>query len=140
MLGTATMTFGLAALSLLAIDSRDWQTAIDALWLGLGMGMVMQVLIIAVQNSVDYEHLGVATSGTMLFRSLGGALGVAMFGAIFANGLHTQLAGPGMEFLSTVLPSAGRGLPPSLHQEYITAVMAALRPAFLAAPGASPLR
>src|SRR5205823_166029 len=85
-LGTATMTFGLAALSLLALESNDWQTAIDALWLGLGMGMVMQVLIIAVQNSVDYEHLGVATSGTMLFRSLGGALGVALFGAIFANG------------------------------------------------------
>src|SRR6516165_1531871 len=72
-LGTATMTFGLGALSLLAIESGDWQTAIDALWLGLGMGMVMQVLIIAVQNSVDYQHLGVATSGTMLFRSLGRA-------------------------------------------------------------------
>ena len=57
-LGTAIMTFGLGALSLLAIESGDWQTAIDALWLGLGMGMVMQVLIIAVQNSVDYEHLG----------------------------------------------------------------------------------
>jgi EmrB/QacA subfamily drug resistance transporter len=132
-LGTGTMTFGLGALSLLTIESNDWQTAIDALWLGLGMGMVMQVLIIAVQNSVDYKHLGVATSGTMLFRSLGGALGVAMFGAIFANGLHAQLAGPGMEFLSTVLPSAVRGLPPSLHQEYITAVMAALRPVFLSA-------
>ena len=134
-IGTATMTFGLGALSLLSIESSPWQTAIDALWLGLGMGMVMQVLIIAVQNSVDYQHLGVATSGTMLFRSLGGALGVAMFGAIFANGLHAQLAGPGMEFLSTVLPSAVRGLPPSLHQEYIAAVMAALRPVFLAAAG-----
>ena len=138
-IGTATMTFGLGALSLLSIESSVWQTAIDALWLGLGMGMVMQVLIIAVQNSVDYEHLGVATSGTMLFRSLGGALGVAMFGAIFANGLHAQLAGPGMEFLSTVMPSAVRGLPPSLHQEYITAVMAALRPVFLAAAVVSAL-
>src|SRR5262245_12752902 len=134
-LGTATMTFGLGALSLLGIESDDWQTAIDALWLwlGLGMGMVMQVLIIAVQNSVDYQHLGVATSGTMLFRSLGGALGVALFGAIFANRLHAQLAGPGMDFLATVIPAAARGLPPDLHQEYITAVMAALRPVFLAA-------
>ena len=138
-LGTATMTFGLGALSLLAIDSGDWQTAIDALWLGLGMGMVMQVLLIAVQNSVDYERLGVATSGTMLFRSLGGALGVALFGAIFANRLHAQLAGPGMDFLATVIPSAARGLPPDMHQEYITAVMAALRPVFLAAAGISAL-
>ena len=138
-LGTATMTFGLAALSLLALESNDWQTAIDALWLGLGMGMVMQVLIIAVQNSVDYEHLGVATSGTMLFRSLGGALGVALFGAIFANGLHAQLAGPGMEFLASVIPSAVRGLPPNLHEEYITAVMLALRPVFLVAAAISAL-
>src|SRR3984893_17163005 len=138
-LGTATMTFGLGALSLLAIDSGDWQTAIDALWLGLGMGMVMQVLLIAVQNSVDYERLGVATSGTMLFRSLGGALRVALFGAIFANRLHAQLAGPGMDFLATVIPAAARGLPPDMHQEYITAVMAALRPVFLAAAGISAL-
>jgi EmrB/QacA subfamily drug resistance transporter len=132
-LGTATMTFGLGALSLLSVDSNPWLTAIDALWLGLGMGMVMQVLIIAVQNSVDYKHLGVATSGTMLFRSLGGALGVALFGAIFANLLHAQLEGPRMEFLASVIPSAVQGLPPNLHQEYITAVMAALRPVFLAA-------
>src|SRR5215467_11759000 len=129
-LGTATMTFGLGALSLLAIE---------ALWLGLGMGMVMQVLIIAVQNSVDYQHLGVATSGTMLFRSLGGALGVALFGAIFANRLHAQLAGPGMDFLATITPAAARGLPPDMHQEYITAVMMALRPVFLAAAGISAL-
>jgi EmrB/QacA subfamily drug resistance transporter len=136
-LGTGTMTFGLGALSLLTIESNDWQTAIDALWLGLGMGMVMQVLIIAVQNSVDYTHLGVATSGTMLFRSLGGALGVALFGAIFANRLHAQLAGPGMDFLATVMPSAVKGLPPNLHEEYITAVMAALRPVFLVAAAIS---
>src|SRR5207244_9494005 len=121
------------------VDSGDWQTAIDALWLGLGMGMVMQVLLIAVQNSVDYERLGVATSGTMLFRSLGGALGVALFGAIFANRLHAQLAGPGMEFLASVIPSAVRGLPPNLHEEYITAVMLALRPVFLVAAAISAL-
>src|SRR2546430_3336075 len=138
-LGTGTMTFGLGALSLLTIESNDWQTAIDALWLGLGMGMVMQVLIIAVQNSVDYEHLGVATSGTMLFRSLGGALGVALFGAIFANRLHAQLAGRGVDLPATVIPSAVRGLPPSRHEEYITAVMAALRPVFLVAAGISAL-
>ena len=132
-IGTASMTFGLGALSLLAVEGNVWQAAIDALWLGLGMGMVMQVLLVAVQNSVDYQHLGVATSGTMLFRSLGGALGVALFGAIFANGLHAQLAGPGMEFLSAVIPAAVQGLPPNLHQEYVTAVMAALRPVFVVA-------
>jgi EmrB/QacA subfamily drug resistance transporter len=135
--GTGIMTFGLGTLSLLSVEGSAWQTSIDALWLGLGMGMVMQVLIIAVQNSVDYKHLGVATSGTMLFRSLGGALGVALFGAIFANRLHAQLAGPGMEFLATVIPAAVRGLPPTMHQEYIAAVMTALHPVFLVAAGIS---
>jgi EmrB/QacA subfamily drug resistance transporter len=136
-IGTGIMTFGLGTLSLLSVEGSAWQTSIDALWLGLGMGMVMQVLIIAVQNSVDYKHLGVATSGTMLFRSLGGALGVALFGAIFANRLHAQLAGPGMEFLATVMPAAVRGLPPTMHQEYIAAVMTALHPVFLVAAGIS---
>ena len=56
-LGTATMTFGLGALSLLAIESGDWQTAIDALWLGLGMGMVMQVLVVDAVLHRNNEHL-----------------------------------------------------------------------------------
>jgi EmrB/QacA subfamily drug resistance transporter len=138
-LGTASMTFGLAMLALLDVGSNVWMTALDALWLGIGMGMVMQVLVLAVQNSVDYEQLGVATSGTMLFRSLGGALGVALFGAIFANLLHAQLAGPGMDFLATVIPAAIKGLPPNLHEEYIAAVMASLRPVFAAAAAISAL-
>jgi EmrB/QacA subfamily drug resistance transporter len=136
-LGTGLMTFGLGSLALLDVESHPWRTGLDSLWLGLGMGMVMQVLVLAVQNSVPYQLLGVATSGTMLFRSLGGALGVALFGAIFANRLHAELAGPGMDFLATAIPAAVRGLPPVLHEEYITAVMAALRPVFLTAVATS---
>jgi DNA-binding MarR family transcriptional regulator len=75
----------------------------------------------------------------MLFRALGGALGVALFGAIFANGLHAQLAGPGMEFLAALVPSAVQGLPPNLQQQYISAVMAALQPVFLVAAAISAL-
>jgi MFS family permease len=129
--GTAIMTFGLVMLSRLSLESNQWQTSVDALWLGLGMGMVMQVLILAVQNSVDYKYLGVATSGTMLFRSVGGALGVALFGAILASGLHASLGRAGMD--TTAVPAAVQGLPPVLQQEYIAAVMAALRPVFVAA-------
>ena len=55
--------------------------------LGLGLGLVMQVLVLAVQNAVDYRDLGVATSGATLFRSIGGSLGAAIFGAIFTNRL-----------------------------------------------------
>jgi hypothetical protein len=97
------------------------------------MGMVMQVLILAVQNSVEYKHLGVATSGTMLFRSVGGALGVALFGAIFAGELHARLGQAELGFLVNTVPAAVKGLPPLAHQEYIDAVMAALRPVFLVA-------
>jgi len=128
--GTAIMTFGLVMLSRLSLESDEWQTSLDALWLGLGMGMVMQVLILAVQNSIEYRYLGVATSGTMLFRSVGGALGVALFGGIFASGLHASLGPAGMDFLTTAVPAAVQGLPPVMHQEYIDAVMAALRPVF----------
>jgi EmrB/QacA subfamily drug resistance transporter len=131
--GTAMMTFGLAMLSRLSLESSEWQTSVDALWLGLGMGMVMQVLILAVQNSVAYKYLGVATSGTMLFRSVGGALGVAFFGAVFASGLHARLGPEGMDFLTLAVPAAVRGLPPAMQQEYSEAVMAALRPVFVVA-------
>jgi EmrB/QacA subfamily drug resistance transporter len=137
--GTAMMTFGLMLLALLSEESNVWMTSFDSLWLGLGMGMVMQVLVLAVQNSVAYEQLGVATSGTMLFRSLGGALGVALFGAIFANALHARLAGPGMEFLESVIPAAVEGLPDALHEEYVGAVMGALRPVFVVAAAISAL-
>ena len=54
--------------------------------LGLGLGMVMQVLVLAVQNAVDYSDLGVATSGATLFRSIGGSVGTAMLGAVFPSG------------------------------------------------------
>jgi MFS family permease len=131
--GTAIMTFGLVMLSRLSLESSQWQTSVDALWLGLGMGMVMQVLILAVQNSVEYKYLGVATSGTMLFRSVGGALGVAFFGALFASGLHASLGPEGMDFFTGAVPAAVRDLPPAMQQEYSEAVMAALRPVFVVA-------
>jgi EmrB/QacA subfamily drug resistance transporter len=136
--GTAIMTVGLFLLSRLSEDLPVWQTSVDALVLGFGLGMVMQVLVLAVQNSVDYEYLGVATSGTTLFRSIGGALGVALFGAIFANELNALLAAvlpPGTPFPSASNPTSLAALPPELRAQYIAAVMAALRPVFLVACG-----
>ena len=131
--GTGIMTLGLVMLSGLSLDSSRWQASVDAMWLGLGMGMVMQVLILAVQNSVEHRYLGVATSGTTLFRSVGGALGVALFGAIFATGLQTRLGTEGMDVLTNAGPATLQALPPVAHQEYIAALVAALRPVFLVA-------
>ena len=58
----------------------------------LGLGMVMQVLVLAAQNAVEYRLLGVATSGSTLFRQVGGSVGVSLFGAIFASRLAHELA------------------------------------------------
>ena len=60
--------------------------------LGFGLGLVMQVLVLAVQNAVDYSQLGVATSGATLFRSIGGSFGASVLGAVFANRLAHNLA------------------------------------------------
>ena len=136
----AIMTFGLLLLSRISADLSVWRTSMDALLLGFGMGMVMQVLVIAVQNSVDYEHLGVATSGTTLFRSVGGALGVALFGAIFTHGLHAHLAG--VLPPDAIIPSDAASiaaLPENIRAQYISAVVAALRPVLLVAAGVAAL-
>src|SRR5690606_38780858 len=82
--GTAVMTLGLFLLSRLDAGSNLQAALGTMLVLGLGLGLVMQVLVIAVQNAVDYKDLGVATSGAMLFRLIGGSFGTAVLGAIFA--------------------------------------------------------
>ena len=61
--------------------------------LGIGLGSVMQVLVLAVQNAVDYAMLGAATSGVTMFRGVGGSLGAAVFGAIFTSRLTAELRG-----------------------------------------------
>jgi EmrB/QacA subfamily drug resistance transporter len=90
--GTAVMTLGLYLLSLMGVGSATWQDAIYMLVLGMGLGGVMQVLVIIVQNGVPQSELGVATSGATFFRSIGGSFGTAIFGAIFANVLAGNLA------------------------------------------------
>ncbi len=90
--GTGIMTLGLFLLSRLPVDASMLRIEGTLLLLGLGMGLVMQVLVIAVQNAVDYRDLGVATSGNTLFRSVGGSVGTAALGAVFASRLATELA------------------------------------------------
>ena len=90
--GTALMTLGLYLLSLMGVGSSTLQDALYMLVLGMGIGGVMQVLVIIVQNGVPHSELGVATSGATFFRSIGGSFGTAIFGAIFANVLVGNLA------------------------------------------------
>jgi EmrB/QacA subfamily drug resistance transporter len=90
--GTAVAGGGLLLLSSLDATTGTWTAGWHMLVLGLGLGMVMQVLVLAVQNAVDYEQLGVATSGATLFRSIGGSLGTAVLGAIFTHELGVSTA------------------------------------------------
>ncbi|HVZ44767.1 MAG TPA: MDR family MFS transporter [Ramlibacter sp.] len=83
--GTALMTVALFVLSR-TLSSPLPVILTAAFVLGAGMGLVMQVLVLAVQNSVAYRDLGVATSGNSLFRSVGGAVGTALLGVIFVAG------------------------------------------------------
>lgn len=82
--GLALMAIALALLALLADDRSRTSTGIALALFGLGFGMVTQVLVLAVQNSVERRDLGVATGTTGFFRALGGAVGAAVLGAIFA--------------------------------------------------------
>ena len=135
-IGTALMTVGMVLLSQLDRHSTILYAAAGMLVVGLGLGMVMQVLVLAVQNAVDFRVMGVATSGSVLFRQVGGSIGLAIFGSIFANSLHAKLAAylpPGAHPAKSVSPSVVKRLPPAMHDAYVRAVAGSLHPVFVTA-------
>jgi EmrB/QacA subfamily drug resistance transporter len=134
--GTALAAVGMALLSTLKVDTSALATAAYMVVLGLGLGLVTQVLVLAAQNAVDFKYLGVASSEATLFRQIGGSIGVAVFGAVFANQLATKLAHglpAGTHAPATADPVALRKLPPELHATYVHSITGALHPVFLAA-------
>ncbi|MET9520506.1 MDR family MFS transporter [Streptomyces sp. NPDC002994] len=90
-IGSLVMAIGLFLLSLMDTDSAAWLESLYMFVLGLGIGLCMQVLTIAVQNTVEYADLGTATSGVTFFRTLGMSFGTAVFGTIYANSLRPNL-------------------------------------------------
>ncbi len=88
--GTGTLVVGMFLLSRLGVGTAPWLASVYMLVVGIGIGLVMQVLVLVVQNDARPENIGVATSTATFFRSMGGSFGVAIFGAIFA----TRLSGP----------------------------------------------
>ena len=136
--GTAIMAVGLFLLSRLEVDTPTWQVLGAGVVLGLGLGMVMQVLVLAVQNAVDPRQMGVATSGSTLFRQIGGSIGVSIFGAVFANQLHAEVASRFPESPPHAGdPGAIRALPPQVRSLFEQAFAAALHPVFLMATAVS---
>jgi EmrB/QacA subfamily drug resistance transporter len=139
-LGTGIVTAGLFLLSRLTPGSSNYLTSAYILLMGIGLGMVMQVLVIAVQNAVDYRDLGVATSGATLFRLIGGSLGTAILGAVFATRLTANLARSMPSGTGGELSGAGRmsaaalaGLSPATRAAYGAAFTASLNTVFLVA-------
>jgi EmrB/QacA subfamily drug resistance transporter len=138
--GTLVMSVGLLLLSRMTAATSTLGASSIMLVLGLGLGMVMQVLVIAVQNAVDYRDLGVATSGATLFRLVGGSLGTAVLGAIFAAGLASAMArllpasahAPGGGVLN---PETMAQLSPALRAIYVQAFTTSLQRVFIVAAG-----
>ena len=133
--GTAIATVGMVLLSRLDAGTSTLYATASMFVMGLGLGLVMQVLVLAVQNSVDYAELGVATSGATLFRSMGGALGTAVLGAIFTNRLTHELAGSaaGRVGRGSIEPSAVQRLPAAIRDTYTSAFSDSLSTVFLVA-------
>ncbi|MFI2367487.1 DHA2 family efflux MFS transporter permease subunit [Streptomyces sp. NPDC018833] len=138
--GTAVTAVGLVLLHQLKESSSTWQMSAIFFVFGAGLGLVMQVLVLVVQNAVTYEDLGVATSGATFFRSIGASFGVAVFGTVFAGRLENKLTdalagqrvppGAGASELAAD-PRAIAELPPQLRSSVLHAYATSITDVFL---------
>jgi EmrB/QacA subfamily drug resistance transporter len=137
-IGTAVTAVGLGLLSTLGSATPYWRTALFMLTLGAGIGLVMQVMVLAMQNSVDPSDMGVATASATFFRSMGGTFGTAIFGAVLSSRLASELAqrlpaaalhGVNTSQL-TGSPQAIAALPPAVRGSVISSFVSALSTVF----------
>ncbi len=138
--GSAVMVLGLYLLSTMGVNTSAWLDALYMLILGMGIGGVMQVLVIIVQNAVPHSELGVATSGATFFRSIGGSFGTAIFGAIFANVLVGNLARhlhgihlPNGFSAADATPALLSHLPAAVHNGFIAGYAESIQTVFVVA-------
>jgi EmrB/QacA subfamily drug resistance transporter len=138
--GTAFTTVGLYLLHLMGVHTSTFLDAVYMLVLGMGIGGVMQVLVIIVQNGVPHSELGVATSGATFFRSIGGSFGTAIFGAIFSNVLIGNLAShlhgvtlPSGFSSADATPALLSKLPAAVHAGFVAGYAESIQTVFLVA-------
>jgi EmrB/QacA subfamily drug resistance transporter len=138
--GTFLMIVGLFLMSKIGLTTGAVTIACYMFVFGVGLGLVMQVLVVAVQNSVPYEQLGTATSGVTFFRMIGGSFGTAVFGAIFANllatnvihALHLKAVPPGLNnALSGADPTSLSRLPLAIHTGVVAGMVHTIQTVFL---------
>jgi EmrB/QacA subfamily drug resistance transporter len=139
-IGTALITVGLALLSTVGVSTSLVVSGLFMFVLGIGLGCVMQVLVLIVQNAVPYSELGVGTSGATFFRSIGGSFGTAIFGAIFSNVLVGNLVHflgrtrlPGGLSSSGITPAILDKLPAAAHHGVAAAYAASIQTVFMIA-------
>jgi EmrB/QacA subfamily drug resistance transporter len=144
--GTLLMSAGLVLLSRLNVSTPSVTSALYLLVLGLGLGSTMQVLVLAVQNAVDYSVLGAATSAVTMARGIGGSLGTAVFGTIFSTRLASELRGALPGSLGAQVSHGARltgaqvaRMPESARGAYQHAYVHALQPVFVMAAGVAAL-
>ncbi|WP_405793257.1 MFS transporter [Streptomyces sp. NBC_01506] len=135
-LGAAVSAVGMWLLSRLETDTSRLEYSLWQAVLGIGIGLVMPVLILAVQNSVQPRDLGTATSANNYFRQIGGSVGAAIFGTLFADRLTDALAdrvpsGAGLPSAESITPQMVHALPPALRDSYIQAYADAMPRIFL---------
>jgi EmrB/QacA subfamily drug resistance transporter len=135
--GTAVLICGMYLLSRLTVSTPAWLSSLYMLVVGVGIGLVMQVLVLVVQNNARPQEMGVATSTATFFRSVGGSFGVAIFGAIFASRLADQIrhlpAASARRLAGGVhlTPQQAKHLPPAVHADFLQAFSHALHGVFL---------
>ncbi|MFE0492156.1 MFS transporter [Streptomyces griseoaurantiacus] len=138
LLGSALSALGMWLLSGLGTDTPRLQYSIWMAVLGTGIGMVMPVLVLAVQNAVRPADLGTATSANNYFRQIGGSVGAAVFGTLFARRLTEALserlpstAAGALPDPESLTPQLVRTLPPELREAYVRAYADAMPRIFL---------
>jgi EmrB/QacA subfamily drug resistance transporter len=135
--GTAVTAIGMYLLSLLNVGTAPWVASAYMFVVGVGIGLVMQVLVLVVQNDAPPGDVGVATSTATFFRSVGGSFGVAVFGAIFATRLTDALRGLPHNVTARlgsgihISPEQAKHLPPKIHHDFLQAFAHALHGVFL---------
>ncbi len=143
--GTAVTGLSMFLLSRLQVDTPPWLASAFMLVLGVGLGLTMQVIVLVVQNDAPRRDVGVATSSATFLRSMGGSLGVALFGAIFASRLDAKLTALPAAVSSklsrgiNVNPAQVHALPAPLRHDFLLAFADALSPVFLVGTGLAAL-
>jgi len=132
LIGTAVIALGGLVLTQLGTDTTAVAFGIALAFFGIGMGCIFPVVTTAVQNAVPRQQLGTATAAGVMFRQIGGSLGVAVFGALFSAGIATAMAKAGLDLPAEfeIGPEAVAQLAPAVQAVIGTAVASALHPIF----------